>query len=65
DFRQTLTVKSKTGTEFIEANEEILARLNEILSPLFSQEKSDDIIFITAEDDSACHYCQFSSICSK
>ena len=62
DFRQIITTKSKG---VINANEEILERLGERLAPLFTAGEDSDFVFETAEHEGACHYCQFSTICSK
>ncbi len=63
DFRQIITIK-KTGEEF-SANDEILSELAHRLKPLFDHEAHEPFVFKAAENEHACKYCQFISICGR
>ncbi len=62
---QPLTIDSRVVTDYRMFNDEIMARLDEILYPLFNTEGDVPVVFDCAEDEHACKYCKFTSICMK
>lgn len=62
---QPLTIDSRVVTDYRMFNDEIMARLDEILYPLFNTDGNEPVVFDCAEDEHACKYCKFTSICMK
>lgn len=63
DFRQIIDIK-KTGEQYY-ANDKILEQLACRLRPLFNPDNDETFLFKTADNDHACKYCQFLSICGR
>lgn len=62
---QPLTIDKTVVNDYRQFNDEIMERLDNILYPLFYPEPGNIVEFKCPDNDHACKYCKFTTICMK
>lgn len=63
---QPLVIDRQTVTDYRQFNDEIMSRLDSILYPLFYPDgENRQVVFRCPDNDHACKFCKFTTICMK
>jgi len=62
---QPLTIDGQVVMDYRQFNDLIMERLDGLLYPLFYPGDDGGVVFMCPDDDHACKYCKFTTICMK
>ncbi len=62
---QPITIDKTVVYDYRQFNDEILGRLDAVLYPLFYPDAGNPLVLRCLDDDHACRFCKFTTICMK